>query len=43
MADDAENLTLEEQRLAFEERKWADEFSLRKLEMETKAGRHLGR
>jgi len=37
MADDAENLTLEEQRLAFEERKWADEFSLRKLEMETKA------
>ena len=37
MADEAENLTFEGQRLAFEERKWTDEFSLRRLEVETKA------
>ena len=37
MTDGAERLTLDERRLALEERKWADEFSLRKLEMETKA------
>jgi|ERR1041385_2597707 hypothetical protein len=37
MSEQTEVLSLEERRLAFDERKWADELSLRKSEQEAKA------